>query len=148
MVKRESWNDNSINIFILISVPLLSITQLNSILLNSTTARITWIFEPNDFRLLNGKFRTYALTIYRDFSKIWFFLNIFIDSQLFFLIDMSTLQTIETIYPYWILNDLQPATHYFVTVAVCNHFDCGPSSSLIKIETLSSCTFYSLKTFF
>ena len=51
--------------------------------------------------------------------------------------DMSTLRTIETIHTYLILDDIQPFSRYFISVSICNHFDCGPSSSTIDIQTPS-----------
>jgi hypothetical protein len=54
---------------------------------------------------------------------------------------MSTLTTIETIDPNLILNNLHPSSHYYISVSICNYFDCGPSSSAINIETPSSSKF-------
>jgi hypothetical protein len=45
------------------------IGDLTAGLLNSSTISITWTFEQEDFQLLNGKFRTFAVTIYQNFSK-------------------------------------------------------------------------------
>ena len=50
---------------------------------------------------------------------------------------MSTLQTIETIHTYLILEEIHSFSRYFITVSICNHFDCGPSSSAIDIKTPS-----------
>jgi hypothetical protein len=50
-------------------VPFAMVEDLTSTLLNSSTAYITWSFEPSEFRLLNGKFRSFAVAIYEDFSK-------------------------------------------------------------------------------
>jgi len=50
-------------------VPLATITDLTAILLNSSSVRIKWIFANNDSQFLNGKFRTFAVTIYENFSK-------------------------------------------------------------------------------
>jgi hypothetical protein len=50
-------------------VPLAMITDLTAILLNNSSMRITWIFENNDWQYLHGKFRTFAVTIYQNFSK-------------------------------------------------------------------------------
>lgn len=55
--------------FLCISVPLAMIVDLTGHLLNSSTAFITWTFSENDHQLLNGKFRTFAVTIYENFSK-------------------------------------------------------------------------------
>lgn len=51
--------------------------------------------------------------------------------------DMSTLQTIETIHTYLILDDIHSFSRYFITVSICNHFDCGPSSSALDMTTPS-----------
>jgi hypothetical protein len=45
------------------------IGDLTTSLFNSSTASITWTFEQDDFQLLNGKFRAFAVTIYENFSK-------------------------------------------------------------------------------
>ncbi len=47
------------------------IRDLTASLLNSSTASITWTFEQDDFQLLNGKFRTFAVMIYENFSKTY-----------------------------------------------------------------------------
>ncbi|CAF2759126.1 unnamed protein product [Rotaria sp. Silwood2] len=98
------------------SVPLATITDLTVTLLNMSSVRITWTFDNHDFQFLNGKFRTFAVTIYENYN-------------------MSTLITIETINSTLILSNLHLSTEYFVSVAICNSFDCGPSSLAINIET-------------
>ncbi|CAF0794841.1 unnamed protein product [Rotaria sordida] len=98
------------------SVPLTIITDLTATLLNISSVLITWIFENHDFQFLNGKFRTFAVTIYENFN-------------------MSTLITIETINSTLILNNLHLSTEYHISVSICNFFDCGPSSLAINIET-------------
>ena len=50
-------------------VPRAMIADLTASLLNSSTVFITWNFELDDIQLLNGKFRTFAVTIYENFSK-------------------------------------------------------------------------------
>jgi hypothetical protein len=52
-----------------ILVPLARIADLTGHLLNSSTAFITWNFLVDDHRLLNGKFRAFAVTIYENFSR-------------------------------------------------------------------------------
>ncbi len=47
------------------------IRDLTANLLNSSIASITWTFKHDDFHLLNGKFRTFAVTIYENFSKTY-----------------------------------------------------------------------------
>jgi len=59
------------NIYFSVSVPLAMIRDLTASLLNSSTASITWTFEQDDFQLLNGKFRTFAVMIYENFSKTY-----------------------------------------------------------------------------
>jgi len=54
---------------------------------------------------------------------------------------MSTLLTIETLNPSLTLNDLHSSSQYYISVSICNYFDCGPSSSAINIETPSSSKF-------
>lgn len=51
---------------------------------------------------------------------------------------MSTLKTIETNDRNLILADLYPLSDYFISISVCNYFDCGPSSSAIRIKIPSS----------
>ena len=51
---------------------------------------------------------------------------------------MSTLTTIEVVNTNLILSDLHPSSQYFISVCICNHFDCGSSSSAITIRTSSS----------
>jgi hypothetical protein len=50
-------------------VPLAMIRDLRASLLNSSTTYISWTFEQDDLQLLNGKFRTFAVIIYENFSK-------------------------------------------------------------------------------
>ena len=50
-------------------------------------------------------------------------------------LDMSTLTTIETIDSNLILSNLHSSSQYFFSVSICNHFDCGSSSSTIHIRT-------------
>lgn len=45
------------------------VTDLTGILVNSSSVQMTWIFENNDLQFLNGKFRTFAVTTYENFSK-------------------------------------------------------------------------------
>ncbi|CAF4516635.1 unnamed protein product [Rotaria sp. Silwood1] len=98
------------------SAPLAIITDLTATLLNTSSIHVTWIFENHDFQLLNGKFRAFAVTIYENFN-------------------MSTLRTIETINSTLTLNNLHLSTEYYISVTICNSFDCGPSSLAINIET-------------
>ncbi len=117
--------------------------------MNNSSVRITWIFESNNLQLLNGKFRTFAVTIYENFSKN-FRIKFFIKSN-FILLDMSTLLTIETINSNFIFNNLHSSSQYYISVSICNYFDCGPSSSAINIEIPSTSKFYriiSIKNFF
>lgn len=51
---------------------------------------------------------------------------------------MSTLRTIETIHTHFILDELHSFSRYFISVSICNHFDCGPSSSVIDLQTPSA----------
>ncbi len=60
-----------------------------------------------------------------------------IKKQSFFL-DMSTLITIETINPNLVIDNLHSSSQYYISVVICNHIDCGPSSSAINIQTPSS----------
>ncbi|CAF4143011.1 unnamed protein product [Rotaria sp. Silwood2] len=101
------------------SVPLAMIKDLTGSLLNSSTAYITWNFEQDDFQLLNGKFRTFIVTIYENF-------------------DMATLTTIETIKTNLILYNLHSSSQYFISISICNYFDCGSSSVAIDIRTPTS----------
>ncbi|CAF0823910.1 unnamed protein product [Rotaria sp. Silwood1] len=101
------------------SAPLAMIGDLTGTLLNSSTAYITWTFEQHGFQLLNGKFRTFVVTMYENF-------------------DMSTLTAIETIKTNLILYDLHSSSQYFVSVSICNYFDCSSSSIAIDIRTPSS----------
>lgn len=117
-------------------MPLVSVADLKGLLLNSSTARLAWSSEHQNAPLLNGQFRTYAVTMYRNFGEYrlqtpkclcnW-------DSPT----DMSTLITMETMNPFLVLHDLQSASEYFLSVAICNYLDCGPSSSVINIQTPS-----------
>lgn len=50
-------------------VPLAIVTDLTAIVLNTSSVHLTWTFEKHDFHLLNGKFHTFAVTIYENFSK-------------------------------------------------------------------------------
>jgi hypothetical protein len=61
--------------------------------------------------------------------------------QIKFSLDLSTLMTIETINPNLTLNNLHSLSQYYISVMICNYFDCGPSSSAINIETPSSSKF-------
>ena len=45
------------------------VTDLSAILLNSSSIRVTWKLENDQLEYLNGKFRTFAVTIYENFSK-------------------------------------------------------------------------------
>ncbi|CAF1443327.1 unnamed protein product, partial [Adineta steineri] len=98
------------------SVPLVTIEDLQAILLNTSSVNITWAFENDDVQFLNGKFRTFAVTIYEYFN-------------------MSTLVTMETINSNLIFHNLHSSSQYYISVAICNYFDCGPSSKAIHIET-------------
>ena len=49
--------------------------------------------------------------------------------------DMSTFLTMETINPSLIIDNLHSSSQYYMSVAVCNYFDCGPSSLAIRVET-------------
>jgi hypothetical protein len=55
-----------------------------------------------------------------------------------FYLDMSTLTTIETIDTNLILSDLHSSSQYYISVSICNFFDCGSSSLAIGIEIPSS----------
>lgn len=61
--------DSFLLLLLFISVPLAMVTDLTGHLLNSSTAAITWNFPENDHQILNGKFRTFAVTIYENFGK-------------------------------------------------------------------------------
>ncbi|UJR35713.1 hypothetical protein I4U23_028463 [Adineta vaga] len=100
------------------SVPLAMVKDLTAVLLNTTSVHLTWTFETNALQLLNGKFRVFAVTIYEHFN-------------------MSTLLTIETINPNLIIDTLHSSSKYYISVTVCNYFDCGPSSLAMRIETPS-----------
>ncbi|CAF3590109.1 unnamed protein product [Rotaria sordida] len=115
----SSPRSKSLKIKTLESVPLAMIRDLTGTVLNSSTAYITWTFEQDDFQLLHGKFRAFIVTIYENF-------------------DMSTLTTIETIKTNLILYNLHSSSQYFISVSICNYFDCGPSSVAIDIKTSSS----------
>ena len=58
-------------------------------------------------------------------------------------LDMSTLMTIETSNPTLTISNLQLSSQYYISVMICNYFDCGPSSAAISIETPSSSKFLS-----
>ncbi|CAF1590596.1 unnamed protein product, partial [Adineta ricciae] len=98
------------------SVPLAMITDLTAILLNTTSVHLTWTFENDAVQFLNGKFRAFAVAIYEQFN-------------------MSTFRTMETINPSLIIDNLHSSSQYYMSVAVCNYFDCGPSSLAIRVET-------------
>ncbi|UJR10325.1 hypothetical protein I4U23_014531 [Adineta vaga] len=115
----SSPKSNSLKIQTLEYVPLLLIDDLTATLLNSSTAYITWTFEKKNLPLLNGKFRTFAITIYENFN-------------------MSTLTTIETIHTDYTLSNLHSSSQYYISVAICNSFDCGSSSLAIDVKTPSS----------
>jgi hypothetical protein len=51
---------------------------------------------------------------------------------------MSTLTIIETINTNLILYNLHSSSQYFISVSICNYFDCGSSSLTIDIRTASS----------
>lgn len=51
---------------------------------------------------------------------------------------MSTLTTIETMNTNLILPNLHSSSQYFISVSICNYFDCGSSSFAIDIKTPSS----------
>lgn len=48
---------------------------------------------------------------------------------------MSTLKIIERQESNIILSNLQSSSQYFISISICNHFDCGSSSSPIRIQT-------------
>lgn len=48
---------------------------------------------------------------------------------------MSTLMNLYTNQTDLILEDLFPSSHYFISISVCNSYDCGPSSPVMIIET-------------
>ena len=102
--------------FLWISVPLAMVTDLTARLLDRSTAAITWNLPENAHSLLHGKLRAFAVTIYEHF-------------------DMSTLKTIETTNTNVVLHNLHSSSQYFISVAICNHFDCGSSSLAIDIKT-------------
>ncbi|CAF0912627.1 unnamed protein product, partial [Adineta ricciae] len=114
-----SPKSKSLKIQTIESVPLLIIDDLTATLLNSSTAHITWTVQQNNSQLLNGKFRTFSLTIYENFN-------------------MSTLTTIETIHPNYVISNLRSSSQYYIFVSVCNSFECGPSSLAIDIKTPES----------
>jgi hypothetical protein len=58
------------------------------------------------------------------------FFNKFIFSS-----DMSTLTIIETININLIIYNLHSSSQYFISVSICNYFDCGSSSLPINIKT-------------
>lgn len=51
------------------AVPLTMISDLTAILWENSSVRITWSLTKNDWRYLHGKFRTFAVTVYINFSK-------------------------------------------------------------------------------
>lgn len=51
---------------------------------------------------------------------------------------MSTLKIIETVKTNVIVYNLQSSSQYYISVAICNYFDCGSSSTAIDITTPSS----------
>jgi hypothetical protein len=53
---------------------------------------------------------------------------------------MSTLTTIETPNTNLILSNLHPSSLYYISVSICNYFDCGSSSLAIDIKIPSSST--------
>jgi hypothetical protein len=70
--------------------------------------------------------------------------KIFFD-KLIFSTDMSTLTIIETINTNLMIYNLHFLSQYFISVSICNYFDCGSSSSAIDIKTSSSNISPSLK---
>lgn len=58
-------------------------------------------------------------------------------SFLFLFLDMSTLFTIETNRTEMNISNLHSSSKYFLSVAVCNFFSCGTSSSSLVVETPS-----------
>lgn len=48
------------------------IADLTVTLLNSSTAHIKWNFQQEDFQHLNGKFRTFTVSIYKNFGRTIF----------------------------------------------------------------------------
>ena len=111
--------------------------DLNAVLWNVSTARITWTFKRQDFLLLNGKFRAFAVTLYRNFSRSTKRRSTS-KTHALFSSDMSTLMTMETVNSYLIVENLSSSSQYTISVAICNHANCGPSSFAIHFETLSS----------
>jgi hypothetical protein len=51
---------------------------------------------------------------------------------------MSTLNTIETTNTNLVLHNLHSSSRYFISVSICNYFDCGSSSFAIDIKTPST----------
>ena len=113
---------------------------------NVSTARITWTFKRHDFLLLNGKFRAFAVTLYRNFSKSTERRSTR-RSHTPFSLDMSTLMTMETVNSYLIVQNLSSSSQYTISVAICNHANCGPSSFAIHFETRSSSMLSHLRSF-
>ncbi|CAF3435968.1 unnamed protein product [Rotaria socialis] len=98
------------------SVPLAMIADLTATLYNSSTVYITWNIQQDEFQYLNGKFRTFAVTIYEN-------------------LNMSTLTIVETVKTNLVLHNLHSSSQYYVSVVVCNYFDCGSSSTSIDVIT-------------
>jgi hypothetical protein len=117
-------------------VPLSIVTDLRVVSLNVSSIHLTWRWQNDDTQLLNGNLRAFAVTLYESFSKLHQSDNSSFTEKLFS--DMSTLSTIETVNPYLIVNDLHSSSEYYMSVTVCNYFDCGPSSVAIRIETPST----------
>ena len=131
-MRTDRWNTNAFHL-----APLATVVDVNAVLWNVSTARITWTFQRHDVLLLNGKFRAFAVTLYHNFSKSTERLST-VNSHAPFSSDMSTLMTMETVNSYLIVQNLSSSSQYTVSVAICNHANCGPSSFAIHFETSSS----------
>ena len=120
-------------------VPLVIVNDLTATLLNASTVFISWTIDKTDFHLLNGRFRTFSLSIYENYSKRTIskcFVFVFLTKFSCFK-DMSTLLTIETNRTEMNISNLHSSSKYFLSVAVCNFFSCGTSSSSLVVETPS-----------
>ena len=119
-------------------VPLVSITDLTGSLFTNNSIRLNWTVDHQNLDLLYGKFRTFTVIIYRNFSKLISIKIFTIQSSDFFPTDMSTLINVETTESFLLLDHIHLDSIYFVSVAICNYHDCGPPSSIVRIDTSNS----------
>ena len=116
-------------------VPLAIVTDLTATLLNASTVFVSWTMDKTDIRLLNGRFRAFAVSIYENYSNDRRETKVRRFSHR--SLDMSTLFTIETNRTELNISHLHSSSKYFISLTVCNDFACGSSSSSLVVETPS-----------